>query len=139
MTEPEAGPSPVLLDEPAFTALLRWVGPLADDLAGQLALLSDRLRGRLDERQRAQVLAAMERLRMLQIVEQGLAGVSPQLKIVLGSQDLQKQGYARKGQEGVVGPMPGYKDLVDDEDRIWKAIVWIRSVWGGRAEKKTWE
>lgn len=58
--------------------------------------------------------------------------------IVLGSQELQKAGYSRKGQEGVVGPMPPYKDLVDDEDRIWKAIAWIRSVWRGRAEKITW-
>lgn len=58
--------------------------------------------------------------------------------IVLGSKDLQAAGYARKGQEGVVGPMPGYKDLVDDADKIWKAIAWIRTVWGGRQEKITW-
>lgn len=58
--------------------------------------------------------------------------------IVLGSQDLQKQGYARKGQEGVVGPMPPYKDLVDDEDKVWKAIAWIRTVWKGREEKINW-
>ncbi|WP_083567847.1 cytochrome c [Hyphomicrobium sp. CS1GBMeth3] len=58
--------------------------------------------------------------------------------IVLGSKDLQAAGYARKGQEGVVGPMPPYKDIVDDSDRIWKAVAWIRSVWGGRKEKITW-
>jgi len=58
--------------------------------------------------------------------------------IVLGSQELQKHGYARKGQEGVVGPMPPYKDLIDDEAKLWKAIVWIRSVWKGREEKKVW-
>lgn len=58
--------------------------------------------------------------------------------IVLGSKDLQAHGYARKGQEGVVGPMPPYKDLVDDEAKLWKAIAWIRSVWGGRQEKITW-
>jgi mono/diheme cytochrome c family protein len=58
--------------------------------------------------------------------------------IVLGSQDLQKHGYSRKGQEGVVGPMPPYKDLIDDETKLWKAIAWIRTVWKGRAEKITW-
>lgn len=58
--------------------------------------------------------------------------------IVLGSKDLQAKGYARKGQEGVVGPMPPYKDLVDDEDKVWKAVAWIRSVWGGRKEKINW-
>lgn len=58
--------------------------------------------------------------------------------IVQGSKDLQAAGYARKGQEGVVGPMPGYQELVDDPDKIWKAIAWIRSVWGGRQEKINW-
>ncbi len=58
--------------------------------------------------------------------------------IVLGSQELQKHGYARKGQEGVVGPMPPYKDLIDDEAKLWKAIAWIRTVWKGREEKKVW-
>jgi peroxiredoxin len=111
MTEPEAGLSPVLLDEPAFTALLRWVGPLADDLAGQLVLLSNRLRGRLDERQRAEVFAAMERLRMLQIVEQGLA---------------------------VGDSLPGFA-LPDADGRIWSstalldrgplALAFVRGAW----------
>jgi mono/diheme cytochrome c family protein len=58
--------------------------------------------------------------------------------IVLGSKDLQAAGYSRKGQEGVVGPMPEYKNLVDDADKVWKAIAWIRSVWKGREEKITW-
>lgn len=58
--------------------------------------------------------------------------------IVLGSQDLQKEGYARKGQEGVVGPMPPYRDLIDDEEKLWKIIAWLRSVWGGRPEKRVW-
>jgi mono/diheme cytochrome c family protein len=58
--------------------------------------------------------------------------------IVLGSQELQKHGYARKGQEGVVGPMPPYKDLIEDEAKLWKAIAWIRTVWKGREEKKVW-
>lgn len=58
--------------------------------------------------------------------------------ITLGSQDLQKQGYARKGQESVVGPMPPFKDIITDETKLWKAIAWIRSVWKGRAEKRVW-
>lgn len=58
--------------------------------------------------------------------------------ITLGSQELQKAGYSRKGQEGVVGPMPPYRDLIDDETKLWKAIAWIRTVWKGRAEKITW-
>lgn len=58
--------------------------------------------------------------------------------IVLGSQELQKAGYSRKGQEGVVGPMPPYRDLIDDEAKLWKAIAWLRSIWGGRPEKKVW-
>lgn len=64
--------SPVLLDELAFEALVRWVSPFAGDLSEQLALVSGRLRDRLDERQRAALRAALERLRMLQIIEQGL-------------------------------------------------------------------
>ena len=66
-------PSPVLLDRLAFEALVRWAAPIDGDLAGQLEQLSARLRGRLDDRQRAALGAALERLRMLQIVEQGLA------------------------------------------------------------------
>lgn len=58
--------------------------------------------------------------------------------ITLGSQELQKHGYSRKGQEGVVGPMPPYRDLIDDETKLWKAIAWIRTVWKGREEKKVW-
>lgn len=65
--------SPVLPDVPAFEALLRWVGPWNGDLAGQLARVRTQLRGRLDESQLATLAAALERLRMIQIVEQGLA------------------------------------------------------------------
>lgn len=58
--------------------------------------------------------------------------------IVLGSKELQAAGYSRKGQEGVVGPMPPYKELVDDETKIWKIIAWMRTVWNGRPEKRIW-
>lgn len=58
--------------------------------------------------------------------------------ITLGSQELQKQGYARKGQETVVGPMMPFGELIDDETKLWKVIAWMRTIWGGRAEKRTW-
>jgi mono/diheme cytochrome c family protein len=60
--------------------------------------------------------------------------------ITLGSDEFKKKyDVARKGQETVVGPMPPYKDIIDDEIKLWKAIAWIRSIWGGRAEKKVWQ
>jgi mono/diheme cytochrome c family protein len=58
--------------------------------------------------------------------------------VTLGSQELQKHGYSRKGQEGVVGPMPPYRELIDDETKLWKIIAWLRTIWKGRAEKATW-
>lgn len=58
--------------------------------------------------------------------------------ITLGTKDLQAEGYARKGTEGVVGPMMAYRDLIDDERKLWKIIAWIRSKWGGREERKEW-
>lgn len=48
--------------------------------------------------------------------------------VTLGSQDLQKQGYVRKGQENVVGPMPPFGKLMKSSDDLWKIIAWIRSV-----------
>lgn len=48
--------------------------------------------------------------------------------IALGSVDLQKQGYARKGSENVVGPMPPFGTIVKSDDDMWKIIAWIRSV-----------
>jgi mono/diheme cytochrome c family protein len=48
--------------------------------------------------------------------------------IALGSQDLHKQGYARKGSEVALGPMPPMGGVVKTEDDLWKIIAWIRSV-----------
>jgi mono/diheme cytochrome c family protein len=48
--------------------------------------------------------------------------------IALGSDDLQKQGYTRKGSENVVGPMPAQGTIVKSDDDMWKIIAWIRSV-----------
>lgn len=59
--------------------------------------------------------------------------------ITLGSRDLMaKQGYARKRQEAVKGPMPPYIEIIDDSDKLWKIIAFIRSVYKGRAEKRDW-
>jgi len=60
--------------------------------------------------------------------------------ITLGSDEFKKKySMSRKGQETVVGPMPGFSEIIDDETKLWKAIAWIRTVWAGRAEKKVWE
>ena len=58
--------------------------------------------------------------------------------IALGSQDLQKQGYVRKGSEGVVGPMPPFGELIDNDQEIWKMIAWIRTVFNGGPERRHW-
>jgi mono/diheme cytochrome c family protein len=48
--------------------------------------------------------------------------------IALGSDELQKDGYQRKGSENVVGPMPPFGGIVKTDDDMWKIIAWIRSV-----------
>jgi mono/diheme cytochrome c family protein len=48
--------------------------------------------------------------------------------IALGSDELQKQGYSRKGSESVVGPMPPFGAIVKSDDDMWKIIAFIRSV-----------
>jgi mono/diheme cytochrome c family protein len=58
--------------------------------------------------------------------------------ISLGSQDLQKQGYVRKGSEGVVGPMPPFGELIDTDQDVWKIIAWIRTVFNGGPERRHW-
>ncbi len=48
--------------------------------------------------------------------------------IALGTDELQKQGFSRKGSENVVGPMPPMGGIVKSDDDMWKIIAWIRSV-----------
>ena len=48
--------------------------------------------------------------------------------IALGSDGLQAQGYARKGSENVVGPMPPHGNIVKSNDDMWKIIGWIWSI-----------
>jgi mono/diheme cytochrome c family protein len=54
--------------------------------------------------------------------------------IALGSDELQKDGYTRKGSENVVGPMPPFGGIVKSDDDMWKIIAWIRSVNPSSAE-----
>jgi mono/diheme cytochrome c family protein len=58
--------------------------------------------------------------------------------ITLGTDDLKKDGYSRIAKEVVVGPMPPFGEIVKDEEKLWKIIVYIRSVWGGRDKKIVW-
>ena len=41
--------------------------------------------------------------------------------VTLGSDELQKQGYTRKGRENVVGPMPPFGTLIKNERRFVEA------------------
>ena len=48
--------------------------------------------------------------------------------ISLGSDELKKMGFTRKGSENVVGPMPPMGGVLKDPDSVWKGIAWIRSI-----------
>ena len=48
--------------------------------------------------------------------------------IALGSDGLKAQGYARKGSENVVGPMPPHGGIVKSNGDMWKIISWIRTI-----------
>lgn len=58
--------------------------------------------------------------------------------ISLGSVELQKAGYSRKGTEGVVGPMPPFGELIDKDQDVFKIIAWVRTVFGGGPERRHW-
>lgn len=59
--------------------------------------------------------------------------------ITLGSVNLKgQQGYKAIAKETVTGPMPPYQDIIKDTDKLWKIIAYVRSVYGGRAEKRNW-
>ena len=47
--------------------------------------------------------------------------------VTIGTDGLKAEGYARKGSENVVGPMPPFGDLMKTSDDLWKIIAWIRS------------
>lgn len=58
--------------------------------------------------------------------------------VTLGSDDLAKLGYYRKGMEGVVGPMPPYGDIIKTDEELWKIIAWIRTVFNGDPARRNW-
>lgn len=54
-----------------------------------------------------------------------------------GSQEMTKEhGLKRKGQEGVVGPMPPFGELIKSDDEVWKIIAFIRTLYKG--SKRNW-
>ena len=58
--------------------------------------------------------------------------------VSLGTDDLQKQGYTRKGRENVVGPMPAHGKLIKTEDDLWRIIYFIRGNFRGDPKNITW-
>jgi mono/diheme cytochrome c family protein len=58
--------------------------------------------------------------------------------VTLGTVELQKTGYMRKGRESVVGPMPAFGELIKSEDELWKIIAFIRSVYKGDPARRNW-
>ena len=58
--------------------------------------------------------------------------------VSLGTEELQKQGYTRKGRENVVGPMPPHGKLIKTEDDLWRIIYFIRGNFRGDPKNITW-
>lgn len=58
--------------------------------------------------------------------------------ITLGSDELAKAGYFRKGMEGVVGPMPPFGDIIKTDEDVWKVIAWIRTIYNGDMKRRDW-
>lgn len=56
--------------------------------------------------------------------------------VTLGSDELQKQGYSRRGRENVVGPMPPFGALIKNSDDLWKILTFVRSRYNPAADQK---
>jgi mono/diheme cytochrome c family protein len=56
--------------------------------------------------------------------------------VTLGSDELQKAGYTRKGHENVVGPMPPFGALIKSGDELWKILAFVRSKYSPDADPK---
>jgi hypothetical protein len=56
--------------------------------------------------------------------------------VTLGSDELQKQGYTRKGHENIVGPMMPFGSIITNSDDLWKIITFIRSKYSGDPRNK---
>ncbi|MGH6677229.1 MAG: c-type cytochrome [Xanthobacteraceae bacterium] len=46
--------------------------------------------------------------------------------VALGSIDLQKQGFSRRGFQNIVAPMPSYGSIIAKPDDLWKIISWVK-------------
>jgi mono/diheme cytochrome c family protein len=46
--------------------------------------------------------------------------------VTLGTVDLQKQGFSRRGLQHIVAPMPSYGSIITNADDLWKIIAWIK-------------
>jgi mono/diheme cytochrome c family protein len=54
--------------------------------------------------------------------------------VTLGSDELQKAGYVRKGRENVVGPMPTFGSIIKNADDLWKILAFVRSKYSPTAD-----
>jgi len=54
--------------------------------------------------------------------------------VTLGSDELQKAGYVRKGREPVVGPMPPFGAIVKSSDDLFKILAFVRSKYSDNAD-----
>jgi mono/diheme cytochrome c family protein len=51
--------------------------------------------------------------------------------VTLGSEELQKQGYTRRGRESVVGSMMAFGTIIKSSDDLWKMLAFVRSKYSG--------
>jgi mono/diheme cytochrome c family protein len=58
--------------------------------------------------------------------------------ITLGTDELQKRGYARQAILNVVGPMPAFGTLIKSDDELYKIMAFVRSVYKGKPNKIVW-
>ena len=56
--------------------------------------------------------------------------------VAYGTDGLQSKGYARKGQENVVGAMPPMGQIVKTDDDLWHILAFVRSNYHGAPECK---
>lgn len=56
--------------------------------------------------------------------------------VTYGSQELQAQGYTRKGQENVVAPMPTMGGIVKTDDDLWRILAFVRANYHGAPQCK---
>ncbi|MGB7697908.1 MAG: c-type cytochrome [Methylovirgula sp.] len=46
--------------------------------------------------------------------------------VALGSVELQKQGFSRRGFRNIVAPMPSHGSIITKPDDLWKIISWVK-------------